>query len=260
MTYSNLLYENNDGVVRITINRQEKLNALNRETVQELDQALTVFFGDDSARSLILTGSGSRAFVAGADINELAEQTPQEGKDYSLFGQGVLARLEESSKPTLAAINGFALGGGLELALACQIRVAAESASLGLPEVTLAIIPGFGGTQRLPRLVGRAKALEMILTGDRIEAQEALRLGLVNQVVPAELLLETCEKMARRIMSRGPVAVRFAIDAVTRGLEMPMNQAMFLEASLFGLLATTEDMKEGMNAFIEKRKPTFRGC
>jgi len=259
MTYKNLLYENNDGVVRITVNRPEKLNALNRETLRELDQALSMYQGDDAARALIVTGSGSRAFVAGADIAELAEQTPREGQDYALYGQSVLSRLERSRKPTIAAINGFALGGGLELALACQIRVAAEGASLGLPEVTLGLIPGFGGTQRLPRLVGRGKALELILTGDRLDAQEALKAGLVNRVVPADQLIETCEKLAKTILSRGPIAVSFAIDSVNRGLDMPLSEGLFLEAGLFGLLTATDDAREGTGAFLEKRKPAFRG-
>ncbi len=259
MTYKNLLYENNDGVVRITVNRPEKLNALNRETLRELDQALAAYEGDEASRALIVTGSGSRAFVAGADIAELANQTPREGQDYALYGQSVLARLETSRKPTIAAINGFALGGGLELALACQIRLAAEGASLGLPEVTLGLIPGFGGTQRLPRLVGRGKALELILTGDRLDAQEALKTGLVNRVVPADQLIESCEKLAKTILSRGPVAVSFAIDSVNRGLEMPLSEGLFLEAGLFGLLTATDDAREGTSAFLEKRKPAFRG-
>jgi enoyl-CoA hydratase len=259
MNYENLLYERNDGLVRITINRPEKLNALNRETVSEIGAALTAFEADDQARALILTGSGSRAFVAGADIAELAEQSPRAAQEYALFGQGVLTRLERCRKATIAAVNGFALGGGLELAMACQIRVAAEDAYLGLPEVTLGLIPGFGGTQRLPRLVGRGKALEMIMTGDRIDAREALRIGLVNRVVPADQLLGICEKMARTIASRGPVAVQFAIEAVNRGLDVPVEEGMFIEAGLFGIVAATEDMLEGTQAFLEKRKAEFKG-
>jgi enoyl-CoA hydratase len=259
MSYKNLLYEVSDGILRLTINRPEKLNALDRETMQEIDSALTAFEGDEMARAMILTGSGPKAFVAGADINELARQSPQEGKDYSLFGQGVLNRIEMSPKPTIAAVNGFALGGGLELALACHIRIASEKAFLGLPEVSLGIMPGFGGTQRLPRLIGRGAALEMILTANRIEANQALRLGLVNQVVPAESVMKVAEETARAIMSRGPVAVKTAIEAVNRGLEMPLSEGLFLEAGLFGLLTTTEDMKEGTRAFLEKRKPSFTG-
>ncbi len=259
MSYRNLLYEKKEGIVRLTINRPEKLNALNRETIQEIDAAITAFQEDGEARALILTGAGNKAFVAGADIGELAEQTPQEGKEYALFGQRVLGRLERSGKPTIAAVNGFALGGGLELALACHIRIASENAAVGLPEVTLGLIPGFGGTQRLPRLIGRSDALKMILTGDRIDAKEALRLGLVSAVVPQDELETTAEATARTIMSRGPVAVRFAIEAVNGGLEMPLAEGLFMEAGLFGLLTTTEDTKEGTRAFLEKRKPSFRG-
>jgi enoyl-CoA hydratase len=259
MTYRNLLYESAGGIARLTVNRPDKLNALDRATVQEIDAALTAFAGDDSIGALIVTGAGAKAFVAGADIGELAAQTPQGGRDYSLYGQGVLRRLESSGKPTIAAVNGYALGGGLELALACHVRIASETASLGLPEVSLGIIPGFGGTQRLPRVVGRGKALEMILAGEKINAAEALRIGLVDRVVKADDLLKEAEVLARTILSRGPVAVRCAIEAVDRGLEMSLAEGSFLEAALFGLLTTTEDMKEGMRAFIEKRKPAFRG-
>jgi len=261
MTPRNIVYAVADGIARLTIQRPDKLNALNRETVGEIRVALEAFGADPAARALILTGSGEKAFVAGADIAELAEQTPQGGKDYSLYGQGVLALLETSVKPTIAAINGFALGGGLEIALACHIRLASENAKLGLPEVTLGIIPGFGGTQRLPRLVGKGKALEIILSGEPVDAREAHRIGLVNRVVPLAELLPEAEKLARTILSRGPVAVRFAIEAVGRGLEMPAAEGHFLEATLFGLLTTSEDMKEGTRAFLEKprRSPTFKG-
>ena len=259
MGYRNILYEIKDGVVRLTVNRPEKLNALNRETLAEIDRATGEFLGDRAAGALILTGSGSRAFVAGADIAELAELDAEGGRQYSLRGQAVLGRLEHSSKPTIAAINGFALGGGLELALGCQIRIAAEGASMGLPEVKLGLIPGFGGTQRLPRLVGRGKALEMILTGDPIDAQEAARIGLVNRVVPADQLIDTCEKMARTISSRGPAAVRLAIEAVHRGLDVGLEEGMAIEAGLFGNLMDTEDMKEGTKAFLERRKAAFTG-
>jgi len=259
MSYKNLIYSVDAGIARITMNRPEKLNALNRETMHELDAALDDFFGDAGARLIILTGAGSKAFVAGADITELARQTPREGKDYSLFGQGVLRKLESGGKPSIAAINGFALGGGLELALACHMRIASQGALLGLPEVTLGIIPGFGGTQRLPRLVGRGIAMELILSGAKIDAAEALRIGLVNKVVPAEQLQSAAADLAAAILSRPPVAVAFAIDAVNRGLEMPLLEGLFLEAGLFGLLTTTEDMKEGTRAFLEKRKPSFTG-
>lgn len=259
MSFKNLLYEKSNGVARLTINRPEKLNALNRETVGEIDSAFEGFLADEEARALIVTGSGSRAFVAGADIAELSGLGTLQGQEYSRRGQEVLTRLERSSKPTIAAVNGFALGGGLELALACQIRIASESASLGLPEVKLGLIPGFGGTQRLPRLLGRGKALELIMTGEAVEANEALRIGLVNRVVPADQLIDTCEKLARSIISRGPVAVRFAIEAVSRGLDVPQEEGMFIEAGLFGVLSATEDAKEGTQAFMEKRKADFTG-
>jgi enoyl-CoA hydratase len=259
MSWRNILYDVQGGIARLTINRPEKLNALDRETVEEIDAALREFEKDAGAGALILTGAGPKAFVAGADIGELSRQTPEGGKQYSLFGQGVLGRLEGGGKPTLAAINGYALGGGLEIALACHLRLAAKGAQLGLPEVTLGIIPGFGGTQRLPRIVGQGRALEMILTGDRIGADEALRIGLVNKVVPPEELIPRAEETARTILSRGPVAVRFALDAVRRGLQGTLAEGLILEATLFGLLTTTEDMKEGTRAFLEKRKPSFRG-
>ena len=259
MSFRNLLYETSDGIARLTINRPDKLNALNGETVREIASALDTCEKDPAAGVLILTGAGTKAFVAGADIGELAQQTTEGGENYSLFGQRVLGRLERIGKPTIAAVNGYAFGGGLELALACHIRIASESASVGFPEVKLGAIPGFGGTQRLARLVGRGKALEMILTGDPIDAQEALRIGLVNRVVKAEDLLSDAEKMARTILSRGPMAVRFAIDAICGGTEMPLAEALRLEASLFGLLTTSEEMREGTRAFLEKRKPNFRG-
>jgi len=259
MSYENLVYALENGIARLTMNRPEKLNALNRKTMEELDAAIDAFSADDAAKALVITGAGAKAFVAGADINELARQTPREGKDYSLFGQRVLRKIETCRKPTIAAINGFALGGGLELALSCHMRVAAEGAKVGLPEVTLGIIPGFGGTQRLPRLVGRGMALQLILTGEMIKAEEALRIGLVNKVVPAESLMAEATSMAATILERGPVAVEFAIDAVNRGLEMPLEEGLFLEAGLFGLLTTSEDMKEGTRAFLEKRKPSFSG-
>jgi len=259
MTFHNILYEVSDGIARLTVNRPDKLNALNRQTVNEIEAALIAFEASAEAGALILTGTGPKAFVAGADIAELAEQTPQGGKTYSLYGQGVLDRFERSGKPTIAAINGFALGGGLEIALACHMRVAASTATMGLPEVKLGIIPGFAGTQRLPRLVGRGRALEMILSGDSIDAAEAHRIGLVNRVVEPQALMAEAEKLARTILSRGPVAVRFAIESVGRGLDMSFADGQFLEATLFGLLTTSEDMKDGTRAFLEKRKPVFRG-
>jgi enoyl-CoA hydratase len=207
---------------------------------------------------VIITGGGEKAFVAGADINELAQMTPITGKETAERGQRVFRSIERCPKPVIAAVNGFALGGGCELALACHIRIASEKAQLGLPEVTLGIIPGYGGTQRMARLLGKGKALELILTADRINATDAERIGLVNKVVPADQLMSAAEEMARKIMSRGPLAVAAAIEAVMSGSEMPFDEGQFLEATLFGLLASSEDMKEGMGAFLEKRTAAFK--
>ena len=254
-----VLTEVKDGIARLTINRPDKLNALDRPTVEALEEAIHRVAGDRSAGVLILTGAGDRAFVAGADIRELAERTPVDGNDYARFGQGVLDRLERLGKPSLAAINGWALGGGLELALACTLRIAADTARLGLPEVTLGIIPGFGGTQRLARLVGRGRALELILTGEPIDAREAHRIGLVNRVVAPGELPAAAEVLARTLLKAGPIALRFALEAVTQGLEMTQAEGLRVEAALFGLTCATEDMREGTRAFVEKRRPSFRG-
>jgi enoyl-CoA hydratase len=254
----NVKTENRDGILFVTIDRPKVLNALNAQTVDELRRAFNEAREDESVRCIILTGTGEKAFVAGADIGELAKMTPITGKQTADLGQRVFRAIERSSKPVIAAINGFALGGGCELALACHIRIASENAQLGLPEVTLGIIPGYGGTQRMARLLGKGKALELILTGDRISATEAERIGLVNKVVPADQLMATAEEMARKIMARGPLAVGAAIEAVMSGSEMPFEEGQVLEATLFGLLAATEDMKEGMAAFLEKRKADFK--
>lgn len=259
MSFNNLLYEVRERIAYITINRPDKLNALNRETVSEIDRAFAAAAADPGVGAVILTGSGPKAFVAGADIGELATQTPLAGKDYSLYGQGVLAKIESLGKVVIAAVNGFALGGGCELALACHIRIASENAKLGLPEVTLGIIPGFGGTQRLARLVGKGKGLELIMSGELIDAREAHRIGLVNRVAPEGQAVSEAEKLARTILSRGPVAVGLAIEAVNKGLDMPLEEGQFLEATLFGLVVTTEDFKEGTRAFLEKRKAAFQG-
>lgn len=261
MAYDNLenvTTENRDGILVITIDRPKVLNALNAQTVEEIGRVFDEARGDDEVKAVILTGGGEKAFVAGADINELAQKNPFTGKETSERGQQILSRIERFPKAVIAAINGFALGGGCELALACQIRIASDRAQIGLPEVSLGIIPGYGGTQRMARLLGKAKALELILTGDRIPAQEAERIGLVNKVVPHDELMNEAEKMARTIMSRGPLAVRASIEAVMSGSEMPFEEGQFLEATLFGLLAASEDMKEGMNAFLEKRKAEFK--
>jgi enoyl-CoA hydratase len=254
----NVKTENRDGVFVITIDRPKVLNALNAQTVAEIGQAFDAAREDASVRCVIVTGGGEKAFVAGADINELAQMTPITGKAVAEKGQRVFRAIEKFPKPVIAAINGFALGGGCELALACHIRIASEKAQLGLPEVTLGIIPGYGGTQRMARLLGKGKALELILTGDRIGAAEAERIGLVNKVVPADQLMTAAEEMARTIAKRGPLAVSAAIEAVMSGSEMPFDEGQVLEATLFGLLASTEDMKEGMGAFLEKRAANFQ--
>ncbi|HVT04677.1 MAG TPA: enoyl-CoA hydratase-related protein [Thermoanaerobaculia bacterium] len=255
----NLKTENRDGVFIITIDRPKVLNALNAQTVEEIGRAFEEARTDDAVKAVILTGGGEKAFVAGADINELAQKTPITGKETSEHGQRILSRIESFPKPVIAAINGFALGGGCELALACHIRIASDKAQIGLPEVTLGIIPGYGGTQRMARLLGKGKALELICTGDRIGAAEAEKIGLVNRVVPGETLMQAAEEMARKIASRSPVAVRAALEAVNFGVDMPFEQGQFLEATLFGLLCASEDMKEGMNAFLEKRPAKFPG-
>jgi enoyl-CoA hydratase len=259
MSYENLVVDTKDGVAFVTINRPDKLNALNDRTMEELDQAFAAIASDPAVRGVILTGAGEKAFVAGADIGELSSQSPADGKERSLRGQRVLDRIERLGKPVIAALNGYALGGGCELAMACHLRVASESAQLGTPEVKLGIMCGYAGTQRLARLVGKGRALEILLTGERISAEEAHRIGLVNHVVAKHKLLEESEALMRKILANGPVAVRFVIEAVNAGLEMPVAEAQFLEATLFGLICSTEDMKEGTKAFLEKRAPKFQG-
>ena len=259
MTFENVRTETKGNLHIITIDRPKVLNALNAQTVDEISRAFEAVRDDASVRFVILTGAGEKAFVAGADITELARTTPITGKETSERGQRALRAIERFPKPVIAAVNGFALGGGCELALACHIRIASEKAQLGLPEVTLGIIPGYGGTQRMARLLGKGKALELILTGDRIGAAEAERIGLVNKVVPPEELMNAAEEMGRRIASRGPLAVRAAIEAVMSGSDMAFDDGQFLEATLFGLLASSEDMKEGMGAFLEKRTADFEG-
>jgi enoyl-CoA hydratase len=255
----NVRTETRDGVCIITIDRPKVLNALNAQTVGEIGEAFEQARTDEAVKAVIVTGGGEKAFVAGADIRELATMTPITGKETAERGQRIFRAIETFPKPVIAAINGFALGGGCELALACHIRIASENAQIGLPEVTLGIIPGYGGTQRMTRLLGKGKALELICTGDRIGAAEAEKIGLVNRVVPADQLMATAEEMARKIASRGPLAVRAAIEAVMVGSDMGFDEGQVLEATLFGLLASTDDMKEGMAAFLEKRTAAFRG-
>jgi enoyl-CoA hydratase/carnithine racemase len=259
MDYENLLYEKRDGIAYITLNRPKVLNALNRKTVEELQQALLDTRGDDSVRVVILTGSGEKSFVAGADIGELSQQTPVSGREFSLFGQSVFHLLETMGKPTICAINGFALGGGCELALACTIRIASKTAKLGQPEVKLGIIPGYGGSQRLARLCGKGVAHELCLTGEMISAEEALRIGLVNHVYEAAELMPAAEAMAKKIIANAPLAVKYTMEAIERGTEMGQEEGLFLEATLFGLVCTTEDMREGTKAFLEKRPGQFKG-
>jgi enoyl-CoA hydratase len=259
MGYENLLCEKRDGIAFITFNRPKVLNALNRKTVEELRDALLDARDDAAVRVLILTGTGEKSFVAGADIGELSQQTPVSGKEFSLFGQGVFHLLETIGKPSICALNGFTLGGGCELALSCTIRIASKTAKLGQPEVKLGIIPGYGGSQRLARLCGKGVAHELCLTGEMITAEEAQRIGLVNRVYEPGELLAAAEAMAKKIIANAPVAVKYTMEAIERGVEMPLEEGLFLEATLFGLSCATEDMREGTKAFLEKRAAEFKG-
>ncbi|HVB33817.1 MAG TPA: enoyl-CoA hydratase-related protein [Patescibacteria group bacterium] len=258
MGYENLLYEVKNGIARITFNRPQVLNALNRKTMEELDASFGEAGRDEAVRALILTGAGEKAFVAGADINEIARQNATSGREFSLYGQSVLRHLESLGKPSITAINGFALGGGCEMALASTLRIASRTARLGQPEVKLGILPGFGGTPRLARLCGRGAASQLVLTGEIISAEEAFRIGLVNQVVEPAELLPAAEAMAAKIIANAPMAVKYSLEVIDRGLEMPQHEALFLEAALFGLLCGTEDKQEGTRAFLEKRPPRFK--
>ena len=248
-----------DHVATITINRPERMNAMDTAHYDALSAAWIRVRDDPAIRVAIVTGAGEKSFVAGADINELAVQTPTGGREHALAGQHVFDLIENLGKPVIAAINGFALGGGCELAMACTLRLAADSARLGQPEIALGLIPGYAGTQRLSRLVGRGKAMEMILTGAPITADEARRIGLVNRVVPAADLMAEAGNLAAQLAKNAPIAMRYIIDAVNRGADMPFAEACQYEAGLFGLVASTEDMREGTTAFLTKRKPTFRG-
>jgi enoyl-CoA hydratase len=259
MGYENILYEKRDGIAYITFNRPKVLNALNRRTVEELRDALLDARDDETVRVLILTGAGEKSFVAGADIGELAVQTPVQGKEFSLFGQSVFHLLETMGKPSICAINGFALGGGCELALSCTIRIASKTAKLGQPEVKLGILPGYGGSQRLARLCGKGVAHELCLTGEMITAEEAQRIGLVNRIYEPAELIPAVEAMAKKIIANGPIAVKYTMDAIERGMEMPLEEGLFLEATLFGVACATEDMREGTKAFLEKRPAQFKG-
>lgn len=256
---TNLRFDVQDGIATLTIDRPDKLNALNAQTIRELGEAIAEVRARDDVRGAILTGSGQKAFVAGADIAELATMGPVDGVEVSRLGQRVFREIELSRKPIIAAVNGFALGGGCELALACHLRVVSENAKFGLPEVKLGIIPGYGGTLRLPRIVGKGRALELMLSAEMIDAQEAYRIGLANRVVPQAELMETVRTMLGGILRNGPVALGLAIECTTRGMEMSVDDGLALESNLFGLLAATDDMREGMTAFLEKRKAEFKG-
>jgi len=259
MSWNNILVELDNEIAVLTINRPKALNALDSEVLKELSAAMAELEANPAVRAIIITGSGDKAFVAGADIAYMLSLTPMQAKEFSRLGQSVFSQIENTSKPVIAAVNGFALGGGCELSMACDIRIASEKAKFGQPEVSLGILAGFGGTQRLARLVNPGIAKEMLFTGEMYDAQTALRVGLVNKVVPAEELMDVCKKMARRIASMGPVGVRLTKEAVNQGQNMDIEKAFNLEADLFGLVFSTSDQTEGMRAFLEKRKAEFKG-
>ena len=258
-TFENLLFEKKGAVAIVTVNRPKVLNALNMATMEELRKVFHQLKQDREVRVVLLTGAGEKAFIAGADINELAQQDPVQAKEYTHRGQSVLNLIENLGKPVIACINGFALGGGCEIAMACTMRLASENAKFGQPEVKLGIIPGYGGTQRLPRLVGKGRAQQLVLTGEMITAQEANRIGLVNEVMPAGELLARAEAIAGKIVANAPLACQYAMEAVNRGMEMTLDEGLFLEATLFAVSCATEDKKEGTTAFLEKRAANFKG-
>lgn len=257
-SYRFILVERRGAVTVLTVNRPEKLNAIDRATLEEIADAVRSFTADDAQGALILTGSGPKAFIAGADIGELQPLGPSAAEDISRFGQSVADLFEQCPKPTIAAVNGFAFGGGCELALGCHIRLASDNAVLGLPEVGLGIIPGYGGTVRLPRLVGQGRALELVLTGRKVKADEAVAIGLVNRVVPQAELMPEAEKLALAILKNGPLAVRAAIESIVRGGSLPVAEALRFESGRFGIVASTEDMHEGLQAFLDKRPANFK--
>ena len=259
MDFQNLLYEKKNSIAYVTVNRPKVLNALNMATMEELRTAFTDIKNDASIRVAILIGSGEKAFIAGADIGELAQHDAVSGKEYTHRGQSVLDLIENLGKPVIACINGFALGGGCEIAMACTMRLASTNAKLGQPEVKLGIIPGYGGTQRLPRLVGKGIAMQMVLAGEMITAEEAHRIGLVNEVVAPAELIPRAEAIAQKIVANAPLAVQYAMEAVNRGFDLSLADGLFLEATLFGVSCATEDKKEGTTAFLEKRAANFKG-
>ncbi len=259
MAFENVKFEKKNKIAYVIIDRPKVLNALNMATMQELEQVFTELAADTETRVVILTGGGEKAFVAGADINELAKNNPVEAKAYTHRGQAVLDLIENLGRPVIACINGFALGGGCEIAMACTMRLASENAKLGQPEVKLGIIPGYGGTQRLARLVGKGLAMQMVLTGDMISAQEAHRIGLVNEVLPAEKLIPRAEEIAGKIIGMAPLAIQYCMEAVNQGMNMSLPDGLFLEATLFSICCATEDKNEGTRAFLEKRAANFQG-
>jgi len=259
LTLENLLYEKKGPVAYITLNRPKVLNALNKATIAELTAAFGDSRDDAAVRGVIFTGAGDKAFAAGADVSEVVNDTPLEAEEKTRYGQALTTLIENLDKPVIAAVNGYALGGGCELAMACTIRLAAETARFGQPEVKLGIMPGYGGTQRLPRLIGKGRALQLILSGDIISAQEAYRIGLVNEVVPNDSLMARAEVILKQINSNAPQSVKFSIEAVNKGLETSLSEGLLLEASLFAICAATEDKKEGTSAFLAKRAPRFQG-
>ncbi|HEX3741853.1 MAG TPA: enoyl-CoA hydratase-related protein [Terriglobales bacterium] len=259
MTFSNIIFEKKNTIAYVTVNRPKVLNALNMATMEELRAAFHEIKNDAEVRVVILAGAGEKAFIAGADIGELAKHDAVSGKEYTHRGQSVLNLIENLGKPVIACINGFALGGGCEIAMACTMRLASDTAKLGQPEVKLGIIPGYGGTQRLPRLVGKGIAMQLLLAGEMISAHEAHRIGLVNEVVPAAELIARAEAIAAKIIANGPLAVQYTMEAVNKGMEMPLAEGLYLEAVLFGAACATEDKKEGTAAFLEKRQAGFKG-
>jgi enoyl-CoA hydratase/carnithine racemase len=259
MTFSNILFEKKNSIAYVTVNRPKVLNALNMSTMEELRAAFHGIKNDAGVRVVILTGAGEKAFIAGADIGELSQHDAVSGKEYTHRGQSVVNLIENLGKPVIACINGFALGGGCEIAMACTLRLASESAKLGQPEVKLGIIPGYGGTQRLPRLVGKGIAMQLVLSGEMISAQEAHRIGLVNEVTPPADLIPRAEAIAQKIIANAPLAVQYAMEAVNKGMEMTLAEGLYLEATLFGVACATEDKKEGTTAFLEKRPAQFKG-
>jgi len=259
MTFENIIFEKLDQVSQITLNRPKKLNALNQKTLVELHKAIEIIKKDDSTRSVIITGAGDKAFVAGADISQFADFDAEKGRKFSQFGQQVFREIELLNKPVIAAVNGFALGGGCELAMSCHLRLASTNAKFGLPEINLGILPGYGGTQRLPRLIGLSNALHLVLTGEMIDAEKAKQLGLVNEIVAPENLHQRAVELANLLAKKAPIAVQYILGCIYQGLDSDIDTGLKIEADYFGKICQTEDMKEGTTAFLEKRQPNFRG-